>query len=31
MINNMRFKIIAGKINTIAEFYTILPEKYPIT
>jgi len=26
MINNIRFKIIAGKNNKIPEFYTILPE-----
>ena len=26
MINNIRFKIIAGKIDKIPEFYTILPE-----
>jgi len=31
MINNIRFKIIAGKINKMPEFYTILPEKCPIT
>jgi len=32
MINNIRFKIIAGKINKIPEFYTIfLYEKCPIT
>jgi len=31
MINNIRFKIIAGKINKIPKFYTILLEKCPIT
>jgi len=31
MINNIRFKIIAGKINKIPEFYMFLPEKCPIT
>jgi len=29
MIKNIRFKIIAGKINKIPKFYTI--EKCPIT
>jgi len=28
---NIRFKIIARKINKIPEFYTILPEKCFIT
>jgi len=28
MINNIRFKIIAGKINKILEFYTIFAPKY---
>ena len=27
MINNVRFKIIAGKINKIPEFYTIFARK----
>jgi len=27
MINNIRFKIIAGKINKIPEFYTIFAKK----
>jgi len=31
MIDNIRFKIIAGKINKIPEFYTILHQKCPIT
>ena len=31
MINNIRFKIIAGKINKIPEFTRFLPEKCPIT
>jgi len=33
MINNIWFKIIAGKVNKITEFYTtrILHEKCPIT
>jgi len=31
IINNIWFKIIAGKINKISEFYTFLPEKCPIT
>ena len=31
MINNIRFKIIAGKINKIPEFYTIFARKMPIT
>jgi len=29
MINNIRFKIIAGKINKILEFYTIFAPKMP--
>jgi len=29
MINNIWFKIIAGKINKIAEFYTIFARKMP--
>jgi len=29
MINNTRFKIIAGKINKIPEFYTIFARKLP--
>jgi len=29
MINNIRFKIIAGKINKIHEFYTIFAQKMP--
>jgi len=29
MINNIRFKIIAGKINKIPEFYTIFDRKMP--
>jgi len=29
MINNIRFKIIAGKINKIPEFYTIFARKMP--
>jgi len=29
MINNMRFNIIAGKINRIPEFYTICARKIP--
>jgi len=29
MINSKRFKIIAGKINKIPEFYTILAGKMP--
>jgi len=29
MINNIRFKIIAGKINQITEFYTIFARKMP--
>jgi len=29
MINNIRFKIIAGKINKIPEFYTIFARKIP--
>ena len=29
MINDIRFKIIAGKLDKIPEFYTILPEKMP--
>jgi len=31
MIDNIRFKIIAGKINKIPEFYTIFAQKCPIT
>jgi len=31
MINNIWFKIIAGKINKIPEFYTIFARKMPIT
>jgi len=31
MINNIRFQIIAGKINKISEFYTIFARKNPIT
>jgi len=27
MINNIQFKIIAGKINKIPEFYTIFAQK----
>jgi len=29
MINNIRFKIIAGKIYKIPEFYTIFARKMP--
>jgi len=29
MINNIQFKIIAGKINNIPEFYTIFARKMP--
>jgi len=29
MINNIRFKIIAGKINKIPEFYTIFARQMP--
>jgi len=29
MINNIRFKIIAGEINKIPEFYTIFARKMP--
>jgi len=29
MINNIRFKITAGKINKILEFYTIFVPKMP--
>jgi len=29
MINNIWFKIIAGKINNIPEFYTIFARKMP--
>jgi len=29
MTNNIRFKIIAGKINTIPEFHTIFVPKMP--
>jgi len=29
MINNIRFKIIAEKINKIPEFYTIFARKMP--
>jgi len=29
MINNIWFKIIAGKINKIPEFYTIFARKIP--
>jgi len=29
MINNIRFNIIAGKINKIPEFYTIFARKMP--
>ena len=29
MINNIGFKIIAGKINKIPEFYTIFARKIP--
>jgi len=29
MINNIRFKIIVGKINKIPEFYTIFARKIP--
>ena len=29
MINNIRFKIIARKINKIPEFYTIFARKMP--
>jgi len=29
MINNIRFKIIAGKINKIPEFYAIFARKMP--
>jgi len=29
MINNIRFKIIAGKINKMPEFYTIFARKMP--
>jgi len=29
MINNIRFKIIAGKIKKIPEFYTLLARKMP--
>jgi len=29
MINNIRFKITAGKINKIPEFYTIFARKMP--
>jgi len=29
MINNIQFKIIAGKINKIPEFYTIFAQKMP--
>jgi len=31
MINNIQFKIIAGKINKIPEFTQFLHEKCPIT
>jgi len=31
MINNIQFKIIAGKINKIPEIYTIFARKCPIT
>jgi len=31
MINNIWFKIIAGKINKIPEFYMIFVRKMPIT
>jgi len=31
MINNIRFKIIAEKINNIPKFYTIFARKMPIT
>ena len=31
MINNIRFTIIARKINKIHEFYTIFARKTPIT
>ena len=31
MINNIRFKIIAGKINKIPEFYSIFAQKCPNT
>jgi len=31
MISNIRFKIIAGKINKISEFYTIFARKCPMT
>jgi len=29
MINDIRFKIIAGKINKIPEFYMIFARKMP--
>jgi len=29
MINNIGFKIIAGKLNKIPEFYTIFARKIP--
>jgi len=29
MINNIRFKIIVGKMNKISEFYTIFAQKMP--
>jgi len=29
MINNIRFKVIAGKFNKIPEFYTIFAPKMP--
>ena len=29
MINNIRFKIIAGKIKKIPEFYTIFARQMP--
>jgi len=29
MINNIRFKIMSGKINKISEFYTIFARKMP--
>jgi len=31
MINNIRFKIFAGKINKIPEFYTVFAQKCQIT
>jgi len=30
-INNIRFNIIAGKINKIPQFYTIFAQKFSIT